>query len=188
MACRYFMRLAYNGAPFHGWQTQPNAVSVQETLEKAMSMVMRMPLAITGAGRTDTGVNARTMVAHFDVEDMDSGMFSSQIQHVIEQAPDFIIVLSGDALGKCTDSFDWMRLEIEWALGSGKNIIPVFTRDFTWPETLPKEIAAIKFYHGITIRNDTFEQSAGQIEQLLASGRAAGGKKDYLENKGPELR
>ena len=124
----------------------------------------------------------------FDVEDMDSGMFSSQIQHVIEQAPDFIIVLSGDALGKCTDSFDWMRLEIEWALGSGKNIIPVFTRDFTWPETLPKEIAAIKFYHGITIRNDTFEQSAGQIEQLLASGRAAGGKKDYLENKGPELR
>ena len=69
MACRYFMRLAYNGAPFHGWQTQPNAVSVQETLEKAMSMVMRMPLAITGAGRTDTGVNARTMVAHFDVEE-----------------------------------------------------------------------------------------------------------------------
>lgn len=69
MACRYFMRLAYNGAPFHGWQTQPNAVSVQETLEKAMSMVMRMPVAITGAGRTDTGVNARTMVAHFDVEE-----------------------------------------------------------------------------------------------------------------------
>lgn len=69
MACRYFMRLAYNGAPFHGWQTQPNAVSVQETLEKAMSMVMRMPMAITGAGRTDTGVNARTMVAHFDVEE-----------------------------------------------------------------------------------------------------------------------
>ena len=63
------MRLAYNGAPFHGWQTQPNAVSVQETLEKAMSMVMRMPMAITGAGRTDTGVNARTMVAHFDVEE-----------------------------------------------------------------------------------------------------------------------
>ena len=45
------MRLAYNGAPFHGWQTQPNAVSVQETLEKAMSMVMRMPVGHLLSGK-----------------------------------------------------------------------------------------------------------------------------------------
>ena len=50
---RYFMRLAYRGANFHGWQTQPNDVSVQETLEQAMTMVMRTPIKITGAGRTD---------------------------------------------------------------------------------------------------------------------------------------
>lgn len=68
MAVRYFMRLAYNGAPFHGWQIQPNAVSVQETVEKALSTVMRREVAITGAGRTDTGVNARTMYAHFDLD------------------------------------------------------------------------------------------------------------------------
>ena len=61
MACRYFMRLAYNGTPFHGWQRQPNAVSVQEELERALSMVLRQPVAVTGAGRTDTGVNARCM-------------------------------------------------------------------------------------------------------------------------------
>ena len=66
MACRYFMRLAYNGTPFHGWQRQPNAVSVQEELERALSMVLRQPVAVTGAGRTDTGVNARCMWAHFD--------------------------------------------------------------------------------------------------------------------------
>lgn len=66
MACRYFMRLAYNGTPFHGWQRQPNAVSVQEELEHALSMVLRQPVAVTGAGRTDTGVNARCMWAHFD--------------------------------------------------------------------------------------------------------------------------
>lgn len=66
---RYFMTLAYCGAPFHGWQSQPNAVSVQSTLESAMSLVLRMPVKITGAGRTDTGVNARRMVAHFDVPD-----------------------------------------------------------------------------------------------------------------------
>lgn len=63
---RYFMSLAYNGAPFHGWQTQPNAVSVQSTLEAALSTVMRIPIAIVGAGRTDAGVSARRMVAHFD--------------------------------------------------------------------------------------------------------------------------
>lgn len=63
---RYFIRLGYRGAPFHGWQVQPNAVSVQEEVEKALSTVLRVPVSITGAGRTDTGVNARTMYAHFD--------------------------------------------------------------------------------------------------------------------------
>ncbi len=65
---RYFMRLAYRGANFHGWQSQPNDVSVQETIEKAMTMLLREPIKITGAGRTDAGVNAATMIAHFDAE------------------------------------------------------------------------------------------------------------------------
>lgn len=64
---RYFLRLAYNGANYHGWQSQPNAVSVQSTIEEALTMVLRVPTAITGAGRTDAGVNAREMYAHFDV-------------------------------------------------------------------------------------------------------------------------
>lgn len=66
---RYFIELAYNGAPFHGWQIQPNASSVQETIEKAISILCRREISITGAGRTDTGVNARQMFAHFDFEE-----------------------------------------------------------------------------------------------------------------------
>ena len=65
---RYFMRLSYRGEPFHGWQCQPGAVTVQEVIEGALSQVMRVPMKIVGAGRTDAGVNARMMVAHFDVE------------------------------------------------------------------------------------------------------------------------
>lgn len=65
---RYFMQLAYRGAPFHGWQTQPNAVSVQSTVERALSMALRQETAIVGAGRTDAGVNASMMVAHFDTD------------------------------------------------------------------------------------------------------------------------
>lgn len=64
---RYFLELSYNGTPFHGWQIQPNAISVQEVLEKALSTIFRSNIAITGAGRTDTGVHARKMIAHFDV-------------------------------------------------------------------------------------------------------------------------
>ena len=65
---RYFLHLAYNGADYHGWQSQPNAVTVQETVERALSRVLRRQVAIVGAGRTDTGVNARSMYAHFDVD------------------------------------------------------------------------------------------------------------------------
>ncbi|MDE7347393.1 MAG: tRNA pseudouridine(38-40) synthase TruA [Muribaculaceae bacterium] len=66
---RYFLRLAYRGAPYHGWQVQPNAVSVQGVVENALSTALRSPISIVGAGRTDTGVNARVMYAHFDFED-----------------------------------------------------------------------------------------------------------------------
>lgn len=65
---RYFLKLAYRGASFHGWQRQPNASSVQQTLEEALFIILRKETPVTGAGRTDTGVNARVMYAHFDTE------------------------------------------------------------------------------------------------------------------------
>ena len=65
---RYFMRLGYRGAGFHGWQVQPHDPSVQQAIEEAMATLLRVPTPITGAGRTDAGVNARLMVAHFDTE------------------------------------------------------------------------------------------------------------------------
>ena len=66
---RHFMRLGYRGAAFHGWQIQPHDTSVQQTLEEAMATLLRVPTPVTGAGRTDAGVNARLMVAHFDTEE-----------------------------------------------------------------------------------------------------------------------
>ena len=66
---RYFIKFAYNGTNYHGWQYQPNAVSVQETLTKAMATVLNSAIDLTGAGRTDTGVHAKMMFAHFDHED-----------------------------------------------------------------------------------------------------------------------
>lgn len=63
---RYFIKLAYNGTNYHGWQYQPNAISVQETLNKALTTLLNTPIDIIGAGRTDTGVHAKEMFAHFD--------------------------------------------------------------------------------------------------------------------------
>lgn len=63
---RYFLELAFNGSSFHGWQVQPNAISVQSTLETALSTILRHPIDLVGAGRTDAGVHAYKMFAHFD--------------------------------------------------------------------------------------------------------------------------
>lgn len=65
---RYFIKLAYNGTNYHGWQCQPNAASVQETVNKAVSVILNSEITIMGAGRTDTGVHAKEMFAHFDFE------------------------------------------------------------------------------------------------------------------------
>lgn len=69
---RYFMHLAFNGTPFFGWQIQPKDVSVQEVLEKALTLLLKSPerIAITGCGRTDTGVHARDFMAHFDYKEV----------------------------------------------------------------------------------------------------------------------
>ena len=65
---RYFITLSYDGTRYHGWQIQPNDDSVQQRLQEALSTLLRQPIEVVGAGRTDTGVHARMMVAHFDIE------------------------------------------------------------------------------------------------------------------------
>ncbi len=65
---RYFLELRYNGAAYCGWQRQPDLPTVQQTLERALATLLREPVAVTGARRADTGVNAVYYVAHFDCE------------------------------------------------------------------------------------------------------------------------
>lgn len=65
---RYFITFSYQGSSYHGWQRQPDANSVQQTLEEAMELFLKESVSLVGAGRTDTGVHAKVMVAHFDTE------------------------------------------------------------------------------------------------------------------------
>lgn len=68
MKQRYFLQLSFKGTNYHGWQIQPNAVSVQEVMEKSLSILLREKIAVVGAGRTDAGVHASYFVLHFDSE------------------------------------------------------------------------------------------------------------------------
>lgn len=63
---RFFITLSYDGTRYHGWQIQPNGNSIQQELHQALSTLLRQPIEVVGAGRTDTGVHARMMVAHFE--------------------------------------------------------------------------------------------------------------------------
>ena len=66
---RYFIYRGYNGKHFRGWQIQPNGMTVQQSIEEALAILMRTPVPIVGAGRTDAGVHALLMIAHFDWEE-----------------------------------------------------------------------------------------------------------------------
>ncbi len=67
---RYFVKLAYNGSRYHGWQSQHNAHSIQAELNEKLSAMLGSPINIIGCGRTDTGVHASTFYAHFEAEQL----------------------------------------------------------------------------------------------------------------------
>ncbi|HBY68540.1 MAG TPA: tRNA pseudouridine(38-40) synthase TruA [Flavobacteriaceae bacterium] len=67
---RYFIEIAYNGSNYYGWQIQPDAITVQEVLEDKLSTLFKTEIKVTGAGRTDAGVHAKQLFAHFDCEEI----------------------------------------------------------------------------------------------------------------------
>lgn len=98
---RYFIYLSYNGKNYCGWQNQPNGISVQEKLEEALSMYLREKIQITGAGRTDAGVHALYMVAHFDWEkgELEGTRLTEKLNRILPQdiVIDKIIPVRSDA-------------------------------------------------------------------------------------------
>ena len=76
---RYFIELSYNGKSFHGWQNQPNAITVQSVVEDALSKLLTEKISIVGAGRTDTGVHAKQMFAHFSSKTIDCDLITYKL-------------------------------------------------------------------------------------------------------------
>ncbi len=82
---RYFIRLSYIGTNYHGWQVQPNALSIQELLQDALSLILRHDTPVVGAGRTDTGVHARCFYVHFDTPHSAEEIKQMQIRYKLNR-------------------------------------------------------------------------------------------------------
>ncbi|WP_396146154.1 tRNA pseudouridine(38-40) synthase TruA [Flavobacterium sp.] len=125
---RYFLEFAYKGTNYHGWQYQPNASSVQETLNKALSTLYKTEIDLVGAGRTDTGVHAKQMFAHFDLD------FEIDVPHYIHKLNSFlpadIAILN---IHLVTDDnharFDATKRTYEYHIHTSKE---VFSTDTSW--------------------------------------------------------
>lgn len=94
MKSRYFIQLSYKGTNYHGWQIQPNALTIQELVMKAFSTILREKIEITGAGRTDTGVHAINYIAHFDSNHSDLDQNKNLLFKINGLLPNDIVIQS----------------------------------------------------------------------------------------------
>ena len=125
---RYFIELSYNGKKYHGWQVQPNASSVQQTLNEALSTLSRGVISVVGAGRTDAGVHAEQLFAHFDVSnELDTPEIIKRMNAFLPEdiAVKDIFAVADDAHAR----FDAVSRSYEYRIWLGRN---PFLVDTTW--------------------------------------------------------
>jgi tRNA pseudouridine38-40 synthase len=150
---RYFIELAYKGTHYHGWQYQPDASSVQETLNKALSVILKKEIDIVGAGRTDTGVHAKKMYAHFDYEtEIDSKIIVHKLNSFL---PKDIVIF--DILKVADDAharFDATKRTYEYHIHTFKD---AFENDGSWLHQLPLDIDKMNEACQILFKHTNFE-------------------------------
>ncbi len=124
---RYFLELSYHGKNYYGWQIQPDVISVQEKITTALSTILREEITIVGAGRTDSGVHASQMYAHFDVDkDLDEN-FTYKLNAILPD--DIVIYRTIKVSDEAHARFDAVSRSYEYKIWMGRN---PFLLDTTW--------------------------------------------------------
>ncbi len=139
---RYFLEIAYHGRAYHGWQTQPNALAVQEVVDRALSTYFRQPVATLGCGRTDTGVHARQFYAHFDLLQSTSTVLDTGIVYRLNALLPYDIAVKG-LMGVMPDAharFDALSRSYEYHIHFGKE---PFLNGLSWQQRTVPDIAAM---------------------------------------------
>ena len=124
---RYFIELSYNGKNYHGWQIQPEAISVQEKINNALSTVYQKDIQIVGAGRTDTGVHASQMFAHFDIDKLIDDNLVFKLNSILPN--DIFIKAIFLVDNEKHARFDALSRSYEYKIWLGRN---PFLLDFSW--------------------------------------------------------
>ncbi len=105
----------------------------------------------------------------FDVESLRSGDFNKALYSVIDECRDFVLILSPNALARCENENDWVRLEIEHALEKGLNIVPIMLRGFEFPAELPPSMEAVRYKNGLQSNYDFFDAFIDKLQTFLLS-------------------
>ena len=124
---RYFIELSYQGKNYHGWQIQPDVITVQEKLNKAVSKIFQLNIEVVGAGRTDTGVHASQMFAHFDLDKELKGDIPHKLNSVLP--PDIVVHNVFTVVDEKHARFDAISRSYEYKVWLGRN---PFLLDFSW--------------------------------------------------------
>ena len=98
---------------------------------------------------------------------MHSGAFNKQIFDALGSCRDVMLILPPNALDRCVNESDWVRIELSYALRNQKNIIPVIMKDFEFPESLPYEIDRIRYIEGVKASNEYFDAVVQRIESMM---------------------
>jgi tRNA pseudouridine38-40 synthase len=150
---RFFIHIAYNGTRYHGWQSQPNAVTVQATIEKALSTLLQTPTAIIGAGRTDAGVHAKEMYAHLDIEVyFERKGLVNKLNSLLPK--DIMIYDILPVHDEAHARFDATSRSYEYKIHTYKDI---FTDDMSWQFDLPLDIEKMNEAAKILLEYNDFE-------------------------------
>ncbi|MBT8238043.1 MAG: tRNA pseudouridine(38-40) synthase TruA [Croceitalea sp.] len=150
---RYFIQFSYFGKAYHGWQNQPNAITVQEVMEKAFSTLLRDNISLVGAGRTDAGVHAQDMFAHFDVEDsLDCSDLANRLNSFLPE--DIAIAQIKKVKDGAHARFDALSRTYEYWLVQHKN--PFYT-DNACEFLRPLNVDAMNHAAQILMEYDDFE-------------------------------
>ena len=150
---RYFAELSYKGTAYCGWQRQPNSPSVQQTIEEALSTILRESVEVVGAGRTDTGVHAAFYVAHFDTSRPIANP-SDFVYHLNALLPEDIAFgriyeVDDDAHAR----FDATEREYRYYIEPRKN---PFTRTTSWQLTTPLDVEAMNRAAQVLLATEDF--------------------------------
>lgn len=119
-----------------------------------------------------TRLKAAGYSVFFDMETLRAGKFNEQLYNVIDNCKDFVLVLPPNALGRCVNEDDWVRLEVCRAMAAKKNIVPVMLNGFTWSDPMPAGMEELSYYHALTASSvEFFDLAMERLQQKYLTSK-----------------